>query len=280
MAPQRISDDVHAPFGYDEDGTVIAPYGLKADGTPRLSNRGRTAGAGFPGTKKTAPAPPKKKTAPKNSAEDKPVIKSNGQVDYIAAATGYVSIAAMLPGLVSGLPFVAKTIGERQALALRGDTAILTAVAEPLGEAIGAMAPRVPWLQSLLKGGAVPKDVFMLCTALVQAGSAIVENHRNPSQQLAEMGQAVTVLKVQRIIADIKATMEQEMAAAAQEHGEPQPPAPDPEDAPDLETQRLAEWYARHSTPPPTTDPGAFIPGQRVVDLTEPPYGDGYRDAS
>lgn len=295
MAPQRISDDVNAPFGFDEDGTVIAPYGFKADGAPRLSNRGRTAGSGFGGTgpgRKRAAAPQKKGPASRGPADkgpaDKPVIKSNGQVDYISAAAGYASIGAMLPGLVGGLPFVTKLIGERQSLALRGDTAILSAVAEPVGEAVGAMAPRVPWLQSLLKGGAVPKDVFMLCTAVVQAGVAIVENHRNPSAQLAEMGQQTTVLKVQRIMADIKATMEDEMAAAEAEHAETEEAyaaAEAAETPQDPETQRLAEWYARHGAPTAasaaTTNPGLFIPGQSTVyDFTEPPFSGEQREAS
>jgi hypothetical protein len=285
LTPQRISDDVNAPFGYDEDGTVIAPYGLKADGTPRLSNRGRTAGAGFGGggsKKRTAPAPPKKPTASKGPA-DKPTVRSNGQVDYTAAAVAYTSIAATLPGLAGGLPFVSKMIGERQSLALRGDTAILASVAEPLGEAIGAMAPRVSWLQGLLKGGTIPKDVFTLVTAIGQATAAIVENHRKPSVQLAEMGQAVTVLRVQRIMADLRATLDQEMEQAEQAYAEPQPaPAAEPEM--DAETQRLADWYARHGAPPasaPTTDPGRFIPGQSTVyDFTEPPYSGEQREAS
>ncbi|MFG2848498.1 hypothetical protein ACGF12_35865 [Kitasatospora sp. NPDC048296] len=277
MAPQRISDDVQAPFGYDEDGTVIAPYGLKADGTPRLSNRGRTAGQGFGGggapKKKAAPAPPKKS---RPGPAEQPTVKRNGQVDYVAAATGAVSMAAMIPGLLGGTKLAERFIGPKHSLALRGDSAILGMMAEPLGAALGTIAPGVPWLAGLLKGGSIPKEWAVLAVTLSKLTMAVVENHRQPSQQLADLSQSMVALQAQQIAQQIKA-MQDEAEQVAEPEAQPAPAGP--EQAPDLETQRLEEWYRRHQAPDPRAAAAAAqflgdnIPGQTTVyDLTEPPY--------
>ncbi|MEU9048381.1 hypothetical protein AB0D63_43335 [Kitasatospora sp. NPDC048343] len=272
MAPQRISEDPQAPFGYDEDGTVIAPYGLKADGTPRLSNRGRTAGQGFGGTgtgpKKKAPAPPKK---PRPSAAEQPTVKRNGQIDYVSAATGAIQLGSMLPGLAAG--FLERFIGPKQAMALRGDAAILGMMAEPLGGAIGAIAPGVPWLASMLKGGSIPKEFAVLAVTLGKATMAIIDNHRNPSQQLADLSQSMVALQAQQIAQQIKLMQDEAEQAAAEPEPEEAPADAGPE--PSADDLALQEWYLRHqggpAAPPAAGHP--FIPGQMSVhDLTEPPY--------
>jgi hypothetical protein len=273
MAPQRISDDVNAPFGYDEDGSVLAPFGLKADGTPRLSNRGRTAGQGFGGggaKKKTAPAPPKR-TRP--TAAEQPTVKKNGQVDYVTAATGAVQMLSMLPSLGAGL--LERFIGPKQAMALRGDGAILGMMAEPLGQAIGAVAPGVPWLAGLLKGGSIPKEWAVLAVTLSKTGMALFDNHRKPNEQLADLAQSMVALQAQQIAQQIKAMQDEAEAAAAEDDDQAQPaPEAQPEPEPDMETQRLAEWYRRHEGPVqqhPTMGP-VQIPGQMTVQDFEPPY--------
>ena len=40
--------DELAPHGRDETGKPLTPFGVKVDGTPKLSNRGRKAGASGP----------------------------------------------------------------------------------------------------------------------------------------------------------------------------------------------------------------------------------------
>lgn len=222
MTPQRVSDDLQAPFGYDEDGTVIAPFGLKANGDPRLSNRGRSAGSGFGSTpKKTAPAP--KKRAPRSAAET-PTVNRAGQTNYATAATGMVEVSSVVLTLAGADPggFISRVIGKKQTTALKGDATILAMCAEPLGQAVGAFAPRTPWLATLLEGGSISTDVVVLAVTLGKMTSALIENHRNPSEELAELGNQLTGLRIQGIRDEI-AAMAAQAAGAAQPQQDPEP---------------------------------------------------------
>jgi hypothetical protein len=214
MTPPRISDDPKSPFGYDEDGDVIAPFGLKADGTPRLSNRGRSAGQGFGAAKKKAAAPPRK-AATKPGPAEKPAANARGQIDYRVVAGGLVALAS-LPFQMAGADpggFVSRLIGEKQTLALRGDAAILTMFAQPLGNALGGVASVNPWLAAKLEGGNMPKEYVVLAVTTSQLIGALVGNHRAPSQKLADMAEemaAVQAAEVKRNIDAMRAQQEED----------------------------------------------------------------------
>lgn len=212
MTPQRISDDPSSPFGFDEDGTVIAPFGFKANGDPRLSNRGRQAGDGFgTTTKKKAPAPPRKK---KTVQADTSADRAGGRTDYRVAATSMLKLATMLPTMLGSDPggMISRFIGKKQTLALKGDATIMHMYAEPLGSAIGGMAVSHPKLATFLEGGSIKKEVVVLATTVAQFGVSLLANHRAPSEELASMGDQFTALQAQAIKQEI-----QDMIQAGQE---------------------------------------------------------------
>jgi hypothetical protein len=260
VTPPKISDDPKAPFGYDEDGHVIAPFGLKADGNPRTSNRGRRPGDGFGAApKKTAPAP-KKKPAP--TPAEKPAADRRGQLDYRVVAGGLVALAA-IPFQVAGSDpggFLGRLIGEKQVTALRGDAAIISMFAQPLGNALGGVASVNPWLAAKLEGGNLPKEYVVLAVTASQMVSALVGNHRDPSPQLAEMAQEMAAVQAAEIKRNIDALRQQE---------EEQPtagPFDETGAAVDLEEQE-EEQPAPGVPPMPGYAPG---PGQRDEYGTEP----------
>jgi len=210
-------DNPDAPFGYDEDGTVIAPYGLKANGQPRLSNRGRSAGQGFGTPKKTtAPAPPKRA---KRTAAETPAVSRNGAVSYQQVATGLVQLSTVAISAIGADPggFVSRLIGKRQTLAIKGDATILTMFAEPLGNAIGGLATINPWLANKLEGGNVSKEVVVFATTVAQLGASLVANHRAPSEELAAAGEQLAALQAQEVRRNVQAMTEQGPAGPTDE---------------------------------------------------------------
>jgi hypothetical protein len=266
MTPPRISDDPKSPFGYDEDGDVIAPFGLKADGTPRLSNRGRSAGQGFGTPKKKAAAPPRK-AATKPGPAEKPAANARGQIDYRVVAGGLVALAS-LPFQMAGADpggFVSRLIGEKQTLALRGDAAILTMFAQPLGNALGGVASVNPWLAAKLEGGNMPKEYVVLAVTTSQLIGALVGNHRSPSQKLAEMAEemaAVQAAEVKRNIDTLRAEQEQAAAADAAAYE-------DQGGEHDYETCDCHDADGMSIYPPTGYAPG---PGQRADDFGTAPF--------
>lgn len=220
MTSPRISDDPKAPFGYDEDGHTIAPFGLKADGTPRLSNRGRMPGEGFGGPrKKAAPAPQKKKATPKAGPAEKPAVSARGQVDYRVVAGGLFQLGSIPFQMLGADPggLVSRFLGKKQATALRGDAAIMTMFAEPMGNALGAVATVNPWLSAKLEGGNLPKEYIVLAVTASNLVGALVANHREPNERLAAMAEEMAAVQAMEIKRNIQALREQQIVDQAVE---------------------------------------------------------------
>lgn len=205
-------DNPDAPFGYDEDGTVVAPFGLKANGQPRLSNRGRSAGQGF-GTPKrtTAPAPPKRA---KRTAAETPAARRGG-VDYATVATGLVQLSTIGITAIGADPggLVSRLIGKKQVTAIKGDAVILGMYAETLGSAIGGLATINPWLANKLEGGNIQKEVVVFATTVAQLGASLIANHRAPNEELAAMGDQASALQAQEIRRNLQQMTEQQAPA-------------------------------------------------------------------
>jgi hypothetical protein len=110
---------VNAPFGRGPDGKPLAPYGVKADGSPRLSAGGRPPGRkNAPrsgGTRKPAD-PPKRRTTPNAAPKSAPV-------DYTGAVTE-----------------VATTIGAVVAMGSPLDGAVILTCAEEIGSVTNELA--------------------------------------------------------------------------------------------------------------------------------------------
>jgi len=225
VTPPKISDDPKAPFGYDEDGHVVAPFGMKADGTPRLSNRGRQVGQGFGAAgKKAAAAPPKKKPAAKGPAE-KPAVSSRGQVDYRTVAGGLFQLSSIPFQVLGSDPagLVSRFLGKRQVTALRGDAAIITMFAEPMGNALGAVATVNPWLAAKLEGGNLPKEYVVLAVTASNLIGTLVANHRQPNEQLADMAEQMAAVQAMEIKRNIQAMREQQEQDQAEQDPRAEP---------------------------------------------------------
>lgn len=269
MTPPRISDDPKAPFGYDEDSHVIAPFGMKADGTPRLSNRGRTVGEGFGAAKKKAPAPAKKKTVrpvTKPSAAEQSTRTVKGPPDYRLVAAGLFQLGSIPFKLLGSDPggFVSRTLGEKQTLALRGDAAIISMFAQPMGNALGSIAAVNPWLAGKLEGGDLPREYIVLAVTAANLAGALISNHRAPSTELADMAQEMAEVQATQIRRNIAAMKEEEEHQAAMRAVQEQ--EEDQEDQEQEEDQE--EDYPRYEQPAYDPGPGertAQIPGQQTV---------------
>lgn len=209
-----ISEDPRAPFGYDGNGSVVAPFGMKADGNPRLSNRGRSAGQGFGAA---APAAARKQAAParkkvKAPAAARPAVKPSGAMDYQAAASGLWEMLTLVPQLLAADPGgMVSRMGPQQPMAFAGDAAIMAAFNEPIADAAAEIATVNPWLANILEGGSIPKPYLHLGMAVFGLTKALISNHMNPSAELAAQGSELAMQRGLAIKRQIEEARAQEM---------------------------------------------------------------------
>lgn len=176
MAEDR---DPKAPHGRNSDGIPLAPYGLKADGVPRIDGRGRSAGVKAP-TKKRAAAGTKKARTDKETRD---------------ALVGLADPLTMGLVAASKSGWVAKHIGQQQAMALAGDAVILEHYAGPLADVTMQFAETRPGMLSWLDH---MDDAGPLIAAGILAfsiGKAFVSNHAQPDERLAKSGLMLVKMK-------------------------------------------------------------------------------------
>jgi hypothetical protein len=210
-----VAEDVdeQAPHGRDENGTPKAPFGYKANGDPRLSNRGRPPANAGP---KVA-APQKKSTGAKTSGTKKPARTAKETKDQLLGLADMVLMPLAAAGLA---PAVRARIGERQGDALAGDAVILQAVAPDIVDGVMAYAERKPGLLAWMDRAEDAAPAFMLAKAIGQAAVAIGRNHMQPSRELAAGARSMVnakALEYARAMADMELQMAQETEAAENE---------------------------------------------------------------
>lgn len=189
--------DPTAPHGRDENGTPYAPYGYKANGDPKLNNRGRPPANAGPKV-----AAPKRKTAPNTKAGARPRSRTDAQtktqlMELATLATTPLSAAA-------SSPVVRRKLGERHADALAGDAVILDAFAEPLIDGVIHLAKSKPGLLAWMDQVEDKAPYLMLAQTGLQAVKAIVQNHMNPDPALARAGRKLAQVRAAQYAAAIE----------------------------------------------------------------------------
>lgn len=185
-------DDVKAPFGYDEDGvTPKAPLGYKSDGNPRISNRGRKAGS--VGT-----------TPRRTSSTRRKGGRSDAQRRDMLTMLADMWITTPLAAL-SKSDALAKRIGEKQTDALAADAVIVDHFKEGLADGLIELSKSKPSVLAWMDTVEEKAPWIMLATVGVQVAKAVVENHLNPSKEMANYGRQLAQVKAAKFAADIEA---------------------------------------------------------------------------
>lgn len=168
--------DPEAPHGRDSEGVPLAPYGHRADGRPKLSNRGRTA-----------KAPPKKGTTnTRSGARKRTKDETKEQL---------VELAGMVTSGMSALssaPPVRKRIGDRHSDALAGDAVILDAFVPHFADVTLMFAQTRPGLLAWMDQVEEKAPILALVKVGGMCAKAIIGNHLAPDPELAvvEIGRA------------------------------------------------------------------------------------------
>lgn len=172
MAETKVSNapDADAPHGRADDGTPLAPFGLKADGTPRLSNRGRQ-------TKKTPQGP----SATKGSSAA--AKKARDQRDGLLQLADAVLSPAMA-GTTS--PGFREKVGRRRADGIAGSLVIVDGFLPAYADWVVQLSQTKPgmlaWMDRLEDNA--PYLQGAIITA--QLVKALAGNLTNPDPRLAE----------------------------------------------------------------------------------------------
>lgn len=186
--------DAQAPHGYADDGvTPLAPYGLKTDGTPRLSNRGRTA-------KKAAAGGPSA-TKGRSAGATKAREQRDGLLQLADAVLSPAMAATSSPGFV-------KKVGEQRAAGIAGALVIVDGFMPSYADWIVQLSQTKPgmlaWMDRLeestpyLQGGIITAQLI----------KAVAGQIMNPDPRLAEAAR----LKASIRNAQMASAIEQEAA--------------------------------------------------------------------
>ncbi len=209
--------DADAPHGRDpHTGDPLAPYGYRADGRPRLSRRGRSAGS------KKASAPRKRSSSSSSSSSSSAAKKGP---DYTEAGRGVMMLAAMPFQVASMGPvgfLVGRFLGEKYVTACAGNAAIVNMFTEPGAAAIAGVAEVNPGVARRLESGGIKVPYIIALKTGMDLVGALVQNFVQPSQELAETGKQMMILQSQQVRAQIEeiARAEQEKQRAAAEAAE------------------------------------------------------------
>lgn len=191
---EKISDDPVAPFGRDDEGEAIAPFGLKVNGEPRLSNRGAKAGGNKPRSPRVR--------APRAVGGS----RNRSDVDRKKSLIGLADMLIITPltGL-SASPQVVARLGQRHADAFAGDAVIIQQEIEPLADALVELSQTKPQLLSWLDNVEQNAPWIPLAMVGLRMTKAFVENHTNPNPELAAAGKLMGRVKQAQFIEMIRA---------------------------------------------------------------------------
>lgn len=182
--------DLEAPHGRDDQGVPLAPFGLKADGTPRISNRGRTAKA------------PAKKATPNTRAGRTPAKRSHQQTrSQLVELVGMVTTPLAAAGYS---PQVRDKLGPERAMALAGSAVIIDAHAEPAADALIQLAQSKPGVLAWMDKVEDKAPYLALMQVGFSLGRALVGNFMHPSPELAEAGRKMVEIRAARMAAAIQ----------------------------------------------------------------------------
>ncbi|MGW2795173.1 hypothetical protein ACWC9H_35350 [Streptomyces sp. NPDC001251] len=177
--------DPEAPHGRDEQGVPLAPFGLKTDGTPRISNRGRTAKAP---AKKATPNTKSGRTAAKRTHQQ----TRSQLVELVGMLTTPLAAAASSPPMVDRL-------GPDKAMALCGSAVIIDAHAEPAADALIQLAQSKPGVLAWMDKVEEKAPYLALLQVGASLGRALVGNFMRPSPELAEAGRKMVAIRAVRM---------------------------------------------------------------------------------
>lgn len=189
---EKVSEDPAAPFGFDDEGTPKAPYGLKVNGQPRLSNRGAKAGGNRPrGRGKGVPRP-----------GGKTINRTDQQRRDTLIGLADMLVITPLSGL-SASPQVATRFGKKHADAFAGDAVIIQQHLEPLADGLIELSQTKPGLLSWLDNVEQNAPWIPLAMVGLQMSKAFVDNHTNPNPDLVVAGRLMARTKQAQMIAMI-----------------------------------------------------------------------------
>lgn len=188
-----MSDDesVLAPHGRDENGTPLAPYGLKVDGNPRKSRRGAAPGSkGNAGSSGASSAP---KGATRLSMTDKQRKES---------LLGYSAILSQsLIGASMAKPIVGR-IGQKQADALACDGLVLGSASEALVDGLIHLSQYKPGVLAWVDKAEESSPYLQLAMVGAQIGAAFVRNHLAPDARMAKAARDQMLGQAQQMAQD------------------------------------------------------------------------------
>lgn len=176
MSDAPDKDNPDAPWGYEEDEvTPKAPLGYKADGKPKISNRGRKAGSAGPS------APRARSTSSRKSSPQQHAGMLATMIDMM--------VVVPLAG-ASKSDAVVKRIGAKHTEALAGDAAIISHYRDPLINGVMILAQAKPGVLAWMDTMEEKAPWLILAKVGADIATAIVKNHMEPNEQLAEAGMA------------------------------------------------------------------------------------------
>lgn len=160
--PEPISDDPEAPFGYDDQGVAVAPYGHTADGRPKRSPAGRRP---EPGSRRS------RRAAGARSPARKP--KTAGGSKKAAQGADY---AQGLQDMMAG-PLIGLTLAGMKRPELLADAAALEAHLPPIADALGKLAADRPEIAAMLDRLMSAGPYTALMSATVPLALQLGANH-------------------------------------------------------------------------------------------------------
>lgn len=192
--------DLQAPHGRDEDGVPLAPYGHKKDGTPRQSNRGAR-----PGESRSSGGSRRPPGTPRRGRPGTRVANRTDQQRH-AALVGLADMLIVTPlaGLSSS-PQLATRFGVKQTDALAGDAVIVSTFMPAVAESLIVLSQTKPGALAWLDTVEEKAPYLMLMQVGMQMTKAIVENHLNPSTELAKSGRLQSQMKLEQMAQMIQA---------------------------------------------------------------------------
>ena len=180
-------DNEDAPFGHNEDGSVLAPYGFRVDGKPRTTNRGRRAGTTVTSAKKST-------TSSRKSSK----FETDQQRTSALLLLSETFITTPLAG-ASKSTLLEKRIGKKHTDALAGDAVIWNHYAPSLADGLIAYSQVKPGVLAWLDGVEEKAPLLMLGHVGVQMAKAFVGNHTDPDQEVAKAGRRLARLNVAKM---------------------------------------------------------------------------------
>lgn len=185
--PKPDMDNPAAPFGYNDDGSPLTPYGMKADGkTPRISNRGRRTD----GTPRATPSKAPAAASRKRMADDerKQALLQLSEM-FVEAPLATASTSKMLT----------KRLGEKQTDALAADALIWSHYAPSLADGLIVYSQSKPAVLGWLDGVQEKAPILLLLQVGIQMTRAIVSNHMDPNPDVAKTGRRMVRLNAAKM---------------------------------------------------------------------------------